>query len=86
MVAIKIPASLRKFAGGNEVVDVEGDNVRDALDALEGQCAEFTSWMFWDAYHDDEAENTAPGRPENWRATAWEIHPITAMNTVPCPD
>ena len=56
-----------------------------ALDALEGQCAEFTGWMFWDAYHDDESENTTPGRPENWRATAWEIHPVTAIRAIPCP-
>jgi hypothetical protein len=41
--------------------------------------------MFWDAYHDDEAENTTLGRPENWRATAWEIHPVTAIRTVPRP-
>ena len=51
--------------------------------ALQGKCAEFTGWMFWDAWHDDEAENTAPGRPGNWRATAWEIHPITAIRVVP---
>jgi hypothetical protein len=24
-------------------------------------------------------ENTAPGRERNWRATAWEIHPITSI-------
>ncbi len=52
---------------------------------LEDQCAEFTGWMFWDSYHDDEAENTAPGRSGNWRATAWEIHPVTAIRVVPCP-
>ncbi len=52
---------------------------------LEGQCAEFTGWMFWDSYHDDEAENTAPGRSGNWRATAWEIHTVTAIQVVTCP-
>ena len=35
MVHIKIPASLRKFCGGNETVSVEGDDVRQALDSLE---------------------------------------------------
>jgi len=35
MIAIKIPASLRKFAGGNEKVAVEAGDVRQALDALE---------------------------------------------------
>ncbi|MCA9514098.1 MAG: MoaD/ThiS family protein [Myxococcales bacterium] len=34
-VKIKIPASLRKFVGGNDVVDVDAGNVGDALDGLE---------------------------------------------------
>lgn len=34
-VQIKIPASLRKFVGGNDVVAVEGANVREALDQLD---------------------------------------------------
>ena len=46
---------------------------------LEGKWVRFTGWMFFDIEHDDEAENTTPGRAENWRATAWEIHPVTAI-------
>ena len=42
--------------------------------AIEGQCAEFTGWMFWDRHHRGDAENTDPGAGNNWRATAWEIH------------
>lgn len=53
-------------------------------DRLEDRCAAFTGWLFFDAEHADEAENTAPGRELNWRATAWEIHPVTAIDTVPC--
>lgn len=34
-VQIKIPASLRKFVGGNDVVAVEGANVREVLDQLD---------------------------------------------------
>ncbi|MFT7580039.1 MAG: molybdopterin/thiamine biosynthesis adenylyltransferase [Myxococcota bacterium] len=34
-IQIKIPASLRKFVGGTDTVDVEAVNVRDALDGLE---------------------------------------------------
>lgn len=37
----------------------------------------FEGWLFYDSHHANEAENTAPGQPDNWRATAWEIHPIT---------
>jgi len=56
-----------------------------ALRDLEGGCVEVAGWLFWDAYHYDEAENTAPGRPANWRATAWEIHPVTSIAAVACP-
>lgn len=52
---------------------------------LEGRCARFGGWMFFDDEHDDEAENTRPGREDNWRATAWEIHPATDIDSVPCP-
>ncbi|MCB9729514.1 MAG: MoaD/ThiS family protein [Deltaproteobacteria bacterium] len=34
-VTIKIPTSLRKFAGGNDAIAVDGANVRAALDQLE---------------------------------------------------
>ncbi|MEZ4269804.1 MAG: MoaD/ThiS family protein [Myxococcota bacterium] len=34
-VTIKIPTSLRKFAGGNDAVSVDAGNVRAALDGLE---------------------------------------------------
>lgn len=34
-VAIKIPTSLRRFVGGQDQVDVAGQNVREALDGLE---------------------------------------------------
>ena len=37
----------------------------------------FEGWLFYDSHHAPESENIAPSRPGNWRATAWEIHPIT---------
>jgi hypothetical protein len=33
---------------------------------------------------DDEAENTALNASNKWRVTAWEIHPVTAIQVVPC--
>jgi hypothetical protein len=36
-------------------------------------------WLYFDRLHIDESEHTARGRPHNWRATAWEIHPITSI-------
>lgn len=51
---------------------------------LEGHCARFEGWLFWDRDHWKEAENTAPGQAGNWRATAWEIHPVTGIASVSC--
>lgn len=49
---------------------------------LAGRWCEFEGWLFLDAGHQKEAENTAPNRQGNWRGTAWEIHPITAIRVL----
>jgi hypothetical protein len=50
-----------------------------ALQALKGHKVKIKGWMLFDFEHFDESENTAPKRRDNWRATAWEIHPVTEM-------
>lgn len=52
---------------------------------LPGQWVNITGWLFFDTEHRSQSENTAPGRVSDWRATAWEIHPITAMALVAPP-
>jgi hypothetical protein len=42
-------------------------------------------WMFYDWRHENQSENTNPGGDTNWRATAWEIHPVTSIRVVPKP-
>lgn len=49
---------------------------------LLGHWVELEGWMFFDAGHVEEAENTAPNNPRNWRATAWEIHPVTRITVI----
>ena len=49
---------------------------------LVGRWCEFEGWLYYDVGHDEESENTAPNNPENWRATAWEIHPITKITVI----
>ena len=52
----------------------------DSLKArLKGHQVTITGWMFFDNEHADEAENTAPGVAADWRATAWEVHPVTKI-------
>jgi hypothetical protein len=43
---------------------------------------EFEGWLYFDVGHAEEAENTVPDNPNNWRATAWEIHPITRLTVI----
>jgi hypothetical protein len=49
---------------------------------LTGHWVRFEGWLFYDGQHESEAENTAPGREANWRATAWELHPITRIEII----
>jgi hypothetical protein len=36
-------------------------------------------WMMIDKEHCNASENTNPGGAHNWRATCWEVHPVTAL-------
>jgi hypothetical protein len=47
--------------------------------AITGRLCRFEGWLLFDTEHVDESENTSPGGAGNWRATAWEIHPVTAI-------
>jgi len=47
-----------------------------------GRWVRVTGWLLFDAEHANASENTAPGRPRSWRATAWEVHPITSIEVV----
>jgi hypothetical protein len=49
---------------------------------LVGRWCYFEGWLYFDNGHAEEAENTAPGRTRNWRATAWEIHPVTHIKSI----
>lgn len=46
---------------------------------LTGRRVRIEGWLLFDDEHDEESENTRPGHRGNWRATAWEIHPVTAI-------
>ena len=51
-----------------------------ALAKLVGKRIVVTGWLMLDVEHVSQSENTHhPGSPENWRQTAWEIHPVTRI-------
>ena len=49
---------------------------------LVGHWCEFEGWLFFDVGHADNSENTAAHNPTNWRATAWELHPVTKITVI----
>jgi hypothetical protein len=49
---------------------------------LVGRWCEFEGWLYFDVGHTDQAENTAANNPANWRATAWEVHPVTKITVI----
>ncbi|MEO7970181.1 MAG: hypothetical protein ABI698_02700 [bacterium] len=51
----------------------------ESLQQLTGRRVSFEGWLFFDGLHAGEAENTAPGKVNNWRATGWELHPLTKI-------
>jgi hypothetical protein len=93
---IHIAVSTRKDAPKTEQVIVEvtpnlGDwatgqgidwSEQTLQQRLVGHWCEFEGWLYLDVGHAEEAENTTPNRPGNWRATAWEIHPVTKITVV----
>jgi hypothetical protein len=49
---------------------------------LVGRRCRFEGWLLFDREHAAESENTAPGSKGNWRATAWELHPVTSIEVL----
>jgi hypothetical protein len=67
-----------------EEVAKRGDDwSTDALKkALKGKRVRVRGWMLYDPHYEDESENTNPGGKKNWRATAWEIHPVISIEVL----
>jgi hypothetical protein len=77
-VVVEVTPRLRAWAASQGM-----DWSEETLDAqLVDHWCEFEGWLYLDVGHTEEAENTSPGKPENWRATGWEIHPITKITVV----
>ncbi len=72
-VIVEVTSRIRK------IMQAKGLNwsTKNIRDRYLGRFVELEGWMLFDMEHANAAENTNPGRPRNWRATAWEIHPIT---------
>lgn len=77
-VVLEVTPNLRDWAAAQGI-----DWSEQTLKAqLIGRWCEFEGWLYFDAGHAEESENIAPGNPENWRGTAWEVHPITKITVI----
>jgi len=52
---------------------------------LEGKWVTFRGWMFYNYGFIDEAQSTNPGVGDVWRATPWELHPVTSYKVLDGP-
>lgn len=77
-VVLEVTPNLREWAA-QRGLDWSETSLRTQL--LNRWC-EFEGWLYFDVGHAEESENTAPSNPGNWRATAWEIHPVTHFNVI----
>jgi hypothetical protein len=77
-VIVEVTPRLRKLNG-------DGWKTPKLRDAFEGKWVEVTGWLLFDTAHIKQAENTHPGNKKNWRATCWEIHPITSIKALDGP-
>ena len=77
-VVLEVTPQLRDWAAGQGM-----DWSEQALQVqLVGRWVEFEGWLYFDVGHAEDSENTAGHKPDNWRATAWEIHPITKITVI----
>ncbi|HEX8183310.1 MAG TPA: hypothetical protein VF747_01125 [Blastocatellia bacterium] len=77
-VVLEVTPCMREWAERQGLDWSESALARD----LVGRWCYFEGWLFFDSGHAGESENIAPGRADNWRATAWEIHPVTKFSAV----
>lgn len=82
--AIQAAGQLYLPAAPSDAKPSEGILLQDwSLETLEreltGRRVRFEGWLLFDSSHAGESENIAPGRTNNWRASAWELHPITSI-------
>lgn len=61
---------------------IEDWSTKTLHDRMLGHRVRVTGWLFADSIHKGQAENTHPGGKKNWRATVWEIHPITGITVL----
>jgi hypothetical protein len=74
-VIVEVTPRLRAMMGSAWTTE----ELSDPDSGIKGKWIEVSGWLLFDVMHVKGAENTNPGGDHNWRATCWEIHPITSI-------
>ncbi len=69
-----------RFEAGLNNLDWSHANLKH----LEGKCVEVGGFLFYDYDHVGQARNGASPGSNVWRATLWEVHPITSIEEIDC--
>ena len=77
-IVLEVTPNLSDWAAGQGIDWSEKTLQRQLIN----HWCEFEGWLYFDVGHAEEAENTAPNRSGNWRATGWEIHPVTKITVI----
>jgi hypothetical protein len=78
-VIVEVTPQVRQKMGGRGT-DWSTAKLRSEL---RGKWVRVTGWLLFDVEHAANAKNTNPDGSDIWRATAWEVHPITAIEVLP---
>jgi len=81
-VVLEVTPSFRAIfesGGAQRNIDWSEQSLRARL---VGHWCVFEGWLYFDVGHLEQSENTAAHNPTNWRATAWELHPVTKITLV----
>lgn len=80
-VIVEVTPRLRRIMKANNL-DWTTQTLRTSISK---KWVKFKGWLFWDNEHWDESKLSNPSGNNLWRATAWEIHPVTGIEVVPQP-
>jgi hypothetical protein len=77
-IVLEVTPHLRDWAA-RQGIDWSAETLKAQL--VNHWC-EFEGWLYFDVGHVEESEHIVPGNSLNWRATAWELHPVTKITVV----
>jgi hypothetical protein len=75
---VEVTPHLQRWAAANGL-DWSAETLKRSL---VGKWVRVEGWLFYDSEHAKESANTFKEGSDLWRATAWEIHPVTKIEIV----